>query len=455
MGSLLPRRLSLLLFGLLPLLGVACGPKRPPSVVVGDPSELTEETLNQLVQHLRPLVEEEAGRKFETPPHARLGRRADLEAILESEFLDSTAGVYHAPEWVLRQLAAEARRAAPGVVGKWGIQTGVLYLAPDAVAQVTTSVGLPRERAGDVARLVLAHEMVHGLQSEVRGWEGLRDLDAVDAMRAVTEGQANFVESRVADRLGLQDARAALDASQGWTEDGPKSPASFELWALYGQGMKFVAWQYAHGGNAQVWKVIAEPPASTSMIFRPATYSPTVSPGDDYTAALDGIEDDLTEGAWVTVVGRVEELSLREDLQGGDPAEVREVLGRLRGGTERRAFRTDRTATLRVMHFEDPAAAKAMVALAAKPRPVEVPEGVQWRDESTPYEDVPADAAVLRVLGPKQMGVGAETREVWLARGDLVVAIRTQGFRPGLRLRTALEDLLGRLPPSPAPGSPG
>ena len=171
---------------LFPLFG--CAPKPLPPVVVSEPSELTEEVINRLVRELRPLVEEEAGRRFRTPPHGRLGRTADLETILSEEFLALTADAYDAPDWVLRQLAEDARAAAPGVVGKWGIRTGVLYLAPDAVAAVTASAGLPPERMADVARLVLAHEMVHGLQSEVMSWSGLVDGDHVDAVRALTEG---------------------------------------------------------------------------------------------------------------------------------------------------------------------------------------------------------------------------------------------------------------------------
>jgi len=431
---------------LVPILAlVACGPKAPPPIVI-DPATLDEETLNAVVAELIPLVEEAAGRKFATPPHGRLARTSDLEAILEAEFMQVTASLYDAPEWVLRNLAEQSRASAPGVVGKYGIQTRVLYLAPDAVAPIGAQLGAEQGGADAVARLVLAHELTHALQSEVMSWDGYTDGDQVDAVRAVTEGHANFVEQRVADKLGLDAARRTLDAGQGWNDDGPLYPQAFEIWSLYGQGKAFVAHHHAQGGDAAVWGLIEHPPATTSMIFRPATYAPTVPASEDFAPALDGVESVLTEGGWVSISGRAGEMSLRAELMSLDRAEIDDTLAAMVAGTERQAFRSDRRAHLRVMRFGSADAAQRMVRLATTPdlRPLGE-EGPAWSDVVTPLDGIEADVALQRVAGPEGVGVQYEMTEAWVARGDLVVQIRAEAFRPGIRLREAVTTVLSRL----------
>lgn len=432
------------------LLLLACGPRPPPPVAVDGAEDLTEDTLNALVHELAPLVEEAAGRPFERVPHARLGRRSDLETILEGEFRLIVGHVYEdAPDYVLDELAERARASAPGVIGKYGIETGALYLSPDAVEAVSGVSGVP---TGDVARLVMAHELAHALQVEGTPWSallpGLRDMDHLDAVRGVTEGHANFVERRVARRLGLEEASAALDRSQGWTDDGPLHPGAFELWALYGQGRVFVEHHFEQGGFPRVWTTLSEPPAATSMLFRPETYAPEVPAGAELFGPLAGVEEALTEGAWTVVLSRAGELSLRQEAFGMGGEGVDQILAHAVDGAAREAFRPDRRALVRIVRFDGPEWPLRWLDLVAASEPVPGDPGpVGLRFELEPLPDLPVDRALRRVVGPLDMGVAFEAHEVWMARGRDLLLVRAIGFRPGIRMDRAVIRFLDQLPP--------
>lgn len=432
------------------LVTLGCGPKAPPpALVVDSPDDLDEPTLNAIVAELVPLVEQAAGVAFETPPHARLGRIVDMRGILRNEFLLVFAEMYDVPDFVLEQLADQAEQSAPGIVGKWGIQTAVLYLSPEAVARVTESAGLPPEDVGDVARLVLAHEMAHGLQQQVAPWGdiALRDSDHLDAERGVTEGHANWVEKRVADALGLDEARNALNLSQGWSEDGPTGLGSFELWALYGQGMRFVDHHYQRGGLDAVWTVVREPPASTSMLFRPETYAPSLPDSALDPAVFDGVAEQLTEGRWIPVRSRVGEITLRKELIAYPADDVDLVLSHLVDAIGEEALRDDRSADLRVLVFDGPEWPLWFIDLVGAPPPEapgeEVPDDVpmpEWTFEITPVDGL--EGAVNRRIGLAGMGVRFEANEVLVPRGDTLYVVRVTGFRPGLRMGRAVDQLL-------------
>ena len=134
---------------------VACAPHQLGAVEQGP---IGEAALQQVVAELVPLVESAAGRSFEHIPYTRIGTRADLERVLQSENQRVLEGLYpDAPPWVRDQLAADARGGAESIVGKYGIETKVLYLAGDAVDLLVARRGLSPTGAHDAARMVLAH----------------------------------------------------------------------------------------------------------------------------------------------------------------------------------------------------------------------------------------------------------------------------------------------------------
>ncbi|MBW2256645.1 MAG: hypothetical protein JRI25_18900 [Deltaproteobacteria bacterium] len=213
------RRLAILL-----LLGaLSCGPKKPPPVVITSTEDLTEKHLNALVHELAPLVEEAAGKRFEEVPHARLGRLADLQTILEDEFLLIMGRMYDVPDYVLRELAERSRASAPGVVGKFGVQTRVLYLSPEAVGAVTMGAGLAPERAGDVARLVMAHEMAHALQAQEEGLDvlhsGVRDMEQLNGEAGPAGGHDSAESQPGVGRRGSCRPRILRALGHLWAGD--------------------------------------------------------------------------------------------------------------------------------------------------------------------------------------------------------------------------------------------
>jgi len=255
-------------------------------------------------------------------------------------------------------------------------------------------------------------------------------------------------------KLGLREVTTALNLSQGWGDEGPVDLGSFELWAIYGQGMHFVEHHYEEGGMDRVWALLRDPPPSTTMLFRPETYAPALPDPVDYSAAMEGVEEVLTEGRWVAVHSRVGELTLRAEALRMDQEALDEILRHIEDGFVKEAFKPDRTVRIRILDFDDPQWPLAYIDLLSTqtaPTPESTEHGTRlWRDEVGPWTGVEADRAIHRVAGPSGL-VRFEVTEVWIARGDRLIVVQAEGFRPGIRMERAVERLLRQLEALEAP----
>lgn len=438
---------------------------------IADVAAMTDEDLDRLVAFLVPHVEAAAEARFTTIPPGRIGSAEALREVFEVETRQIVQKIYDVPPDVVDALARGARGGIPGLLGKYAASTGAVYLTPQAFAD-----GRPAGAARDAALLVLAHELVHALQDQVAGTDrtlgALEDLDHFDGFRAATEGQANWVTLRVARALGLEDAFWALSRGQGWGPDGLIVPAAFPVFMLYGQGMFLCDHHAEQGGAEAVWRLVREPPRSTTMVFRPERYAPSIALPVDLRGVLRGVEELLTAKiVWVPADTLLGEGPLRADLVGLPSDRVAAALEGLAWAFERKMYSEGgpsagpRSASVRVLAFTDAATAQGFTDLmsegleaqaAARTEAEATLAAVQpsvqarkWVVEAVPYDRVAGDRVVRRVVGPLSAS-GArlaveEEQSLWVVRGPLVVIVGVSGFRPGNRLDRAVDEIFVRL----------
>jgi len=442
------------------LAGLGRGKDRDPPAeeeVTVDP--LSEEGLAAAAAVVVPLVEKHAGRSFvEAPAIDRAEGEAFAAGVASENQLIYDRVFAASPELVRRRLAEQTSAATEHMVlGKYGIQTDTLYMAPGPLR--ATAERLEGDRLGDVVKVIMAHELTHALQDQHTPFEGLlaavRDQDHLHAASGSWEGFATWVEQQVAADLGLSDVFWELTAVQGWGPEGLTNPMAFEVWARYGQGRRFV--EHHHGqGVDHLWTVLAHPPSHTRMLFHPDAWAPEPTPAPvDFTPALTGAETKLTSGRdWATLITTVADQELRgEAILGHTEGELDELMAHLVYGQKLEAMLPDRAVQARVMLFDDPAWPRRYLELlrtqgAADTDRTEAAFGVPIDVSTEPYahEGLVIDDATLRTVRiPVGGGRHRESRSAWVVRDRMVLVVTAEGFRPGLRMGWAIQHVLDGL----------
>ena len=214
--------------------------------------------------------------------------------------------------------------------------------------------------------------------------------------------------------------------------------------------MFFIEEFMSRGGLGATWQPIIAPPATTTMLFRPETYAPEYALNDQYAEVLTGVEQKLTKGEWAVVNSHLGEYTLRTDTAGLDEKSVNEVLAHLVNAHRIEAIRDDRKADIRILDFDEVEAPKRYLDLLiagqeamanARSSPAR-----KWTVTVKPYDAISGDAVVRRVIAPVGAHASAiETQSVWVLRGKRLVVVNVYGFRPGLRMNWALEEVFTRL----------
>lgn len=425
-------------------------PPAPPPLTSA--AELDLARLNAWVAELVPQVEAAGGARFERVPHARFGTPEELSRILVEESLMVMSRIVEGDPHEIERLARESGASPYGIVGKYGIATKVLYLSTESVDAMVGSGGLEPGDVEVVAKLVLAHELAHALQDQAAGMEArfrsVPDEDALNALRAATEGHANQVERDVAAANGWTRVQEALDAKQGWDASGPKGPGAWDAWASYGRGRDWLDAVRGQGGSEAVWRLLREPPQTTAAVFRPEASFQRATLPESWGGAVGGVDQTLTTGPWTRMPGYVGEWALREESFGIEPAALDAVLAHYVGGQGLSAKRPDRSAEVRLLRFEsaDWAAAWIDLARAHAETAGRDASGLGIHLQVSTFDLVACDVGLERVAGLGDL-VAYEARTVWCARGDTVAMVSTHGFRPGKRLPSAVAQVWERAGP--------
>ncbi len=257
---------------------------------------LTESEVEAFVAEVVPHIERVMGRRFKSIPPIVVD---DAEAVarifaadLEPTFRQANPEI---PEAEMSEaVLAEARQKLPEILGKYGLKVHKLGLMPSHLGPTMSRFHLDSKYGPGIMRLLIAHELTHALQSQYVDLLGLltRSVteDATGACTAVVEGQAMFVQERVAQVLKLGAAAEQYNTIFSLGHVDPEDADARDLAVyqefIYMAGRRFVEYWYKKGGAARLWEILAHPPLVTSMISRPETYSPTLPKRPDLSKAF-------------------------------------------------------------------------------------------------------------------------------------------------------------------------
>lgn len=246
---------------------------------------LTESEVQACVAEVVPHIERIMGRRFKSLPPVVVDDEEAVARIfagdLEPTFRQANPQIPEAelPAAVL----AEARQKLPEILGKYGLKAEKLALMPSHLGATMAQFHINPKHGPGIMRLLIAHELTHALQAQNVDVQALLTRsateDATGACTAVIEGQAMFVQDRVAEALQLNAAAEQYSKifSPGHVdpEDADSRDQAVYQEFIYLTGKRFVEYFYEKGGADRLWEILAHPPLMTSMISRPETYSPT------------------------------------------------------------------------------------------------------------------------------------------------------------------------------------
>ncbi len=229
---------------------------------------------------LVPAIEAAAGRQFEVLPEVTPADAGTFARVVFTEQLHLLGRSRHLSS---AQVEARALRTAStvqhAVFGKYGFLDKRIYIDLEGIYATGIEHHLDTETVNGIVDVVLVHELVHALQDEhldlgelVRGRAG----DEVHALVCTIEGHAAWVQQEVALSLGLEDAATFVAVLLGYDRSTPSldhRPETYQAAYVYGQGSAYVDAVTQSEGIEGMWRVLADPPRSTSSIVHPGRAS--------------------------------------------------------------------------------------------------------------------------------------------------------------------------------------
>ena len=429
----------------------------------------TEKQAQAYVKEVLPLVEEVTGRKFKTPPTVKLVRRADLYPVLRKELTPRIKRIFNTlnDEQVRSCAESTAWVYSMCLLGKYGTTTKKLYLLPRNLNPLMNITGANPEYRQQIVKLMISHELAHALQDQEM------DIDKVEnraksveneiAMSATIEGFGVYVQDAVADKLKIgaaakEFARLIAIGSIKGMDPADEVLAQQNAGAVadvYLRGGDFIAWQFDKGGIEQVWRVLANPPTSTSMIYHPETYSSVEQATFDYGKVLKGLEQLLVKRKWIVTTQTVGELELRSAWTGMNAKDLDTTLKSRK--TSYRSLCTSGDAMLYIdlMILND----KSVAPLIMSATEDVVHANLAKMSASKKYKFTPCAPADFTALKGKadiarrfSMAISVENRSYPIsyfdiARGNAIVRVYSGGVTiPDGRLVSMFDELWKRLP---------
>jgi hypothetical protein len=268
------------------------------------PPAYTQDQADAWADELQPIVERVSGREFVSPPVLRVVDRSTLATALARHVREAYEAYLPAlsDDYLDRYFAALSAWESVAMLGVYDPVDKVLYVVPTNVRAVMAAMDLDEHHYEPFVKLVVAHELTHALQDQVIDLSVTPPLghtpDGQQAFQATIEGHAVFVEELVGAELSVGDSSVAmarmlsagaLPIDDPWFADicGAVNVVYEEI---YLGGRDFIAHHHLSGGMDRVWEILAAPPAQTSMITRPDTYSPQAVWRPEFYRALKGIE---------------------------------------------------------------------------------------------------------------------------------------------------------------------
>ncbi|MBI5724878.1 MAG: hypothetical protein HZA50_13040 [Planctomycetes bacterium] len=342
--------IRILLAGIAVFLGAAVYAQQSASVAAKDIQTLlaegepafTELQAQAWVLELIPMVEKAAGRRFKARPQVVLSDRKTLAEALQKDLLVSLDWLWSSVPAADRQKKARAaaETMAPMLMGLYSFSDEKLYLMPRNIPPLLKACKVDEKHTEAISRIVIAHELTHALQDQQTGLKrrmaGFTGLDAMQAFSSTIEGHAMLMQDRVADALKLDEpARqfARMLAAGAVKFEDPAleivSKMSGEQYEqIYLGGRKFME-HFARDGDEKLWAIIENPPAATSMIANPETYSTVATGKIDLADVLGGLEKRF-DGKWTVVNQEIGRIALSGVYAEMDAQKRKEAVGLVR-----------------------------------------------------------------------------------------------------------------------------
>ncbi len=281
----------------------------------------TQKQIESFASEVVPHIERTLGRTFKSVPPILVGDADAVAQILAAD-LEGTIRKDNPKlkDAEVRQLAlAQARERTPDVLGKYGVKAKKLGLMPENLLHALRENRTDAKHAPAIMRLLVAHELTHALQAQYVDILDLLDRqpteDAIAAYTAVIEGQAMYVQERVGRALGLGAALSeyAKVFSLGELDFADPDSQTEEVYRrfIYTVGRQFTEYHVGKGGVGRLWEILAKPPALSSMISRPETYSTSPPKRPDLSKVFAGVPESFPAKRWVVSQRDLGDIQLR------------------------------------------------------------------------------------------------------------------------------------------------
>lgn len=301
----------------------------------GSEPAFTPEQVAAATEEVVPLIEELTDRKFANPPRVETVGTWTLVKALADDFVPQFEKRF--PEVskpvIYLQAYLAAGLMAPGMMGKYSLSAGTIYVVPSHIDGILDQANIPEDHREQILKLIIGHELVHCLQDQEVDLKSAvlvpESLDGMYALNATMEGQAVFVQNTLSQELKCEDAGRETFAlfladdleEDAWLRDRIAHTQDVQYEQIYAGGNRFIAYHHDRGGMRATWEIMAHPPGRSSMITRPETYSAKASPEPDYRARFASLPTTGGLGGnWTFDAERIGDFQLRSTLSDLDGA---------------------------------------------------------------------------------------------------------------------------------------
>jgi hypothetical protein len=262
---------------LAPLAGLA-GTSCRDAEAQGDADGFSQEELERLTAEIQADVERLRGESFPEPVAAAIATREEF-----LEYLQARIDAMETPE----SLAAdeEVAKLLAVLPSDYDMMAEMLALVESQVGGFydpsTKRFYLMEAFGGDMAKVILAHELTHALDDQIYGLdEGLEAIegntDAQWSYHAVVEGSGmDVMEAWTLDHVRELDRSALVESSSMGMDELADAPSY--LWkplvGTYSQGLKFLRAAPDELSDAEVTRrAFRAPPRSSEQVLHPEKY---------------------------------------------------------------------------------------------------------------------------------------------------------------------------------------
>jgi hypothetical protein len=251
---------------------------------------LTQAEVDAAVADVRALVEEVSGQKFDRDPIVRVVGTDELVGACIEDIRLQRANEKKAGRELefAMQTDRSGRLTGMSSVGRFSYSRRAILLPAETFHAGLARGKIDKALAKQALQVVVAHELVHGLQDQLRPLgetlPKFKDAGAKAAFAAVIEGHAVFVQKRVGERLAIPAAVQNLAMPRQSAEPAPgTSPREKQFvdaietaaTLLYRDGPELMERLYREGGVKRQWEVFANPPQTPAEISKMAGGQPS------------------------------------------------------------------------------------------------------------------------------------------------------------------------------------